>query len=251
MNICLFTKEELDRPLPAKDERAEHIIKVLHKKAGDTFTAGIIGGESGIATITAIDSGGVHYTFTAAGEGKPLLPLVLVVGFPRPIQLRRLLRDAASLGVCQVHLTATALGDKSYMKSTLLQKGAADRMLLEGAAQAGSTRAPALFMHRRLDECLNAVAGNEGAVRIALDNVRPVMPLAEYLKSLHFSPSHSSPAARYIAAIGAERGWTDDERALFTSSGWTLCSMGNRILRTETAAVCAASIILSITGLMR
>lgn len=247
MNICLFTKEELCRPLPAKDERAEHIIKILHKKAGGAFTAGIIGGKSGIATITAIDSGGVHYTFTATGEGKPLLPLVLVVGFPRPIQLRRLLRDAASLGVCQVHLTATALGDKSYMKSTLLQKGTADRMLLEGAAQAGSTHAPALFMHRRLDECLNAVAGQKGTVRIALDNVRPVMPLAKYLKS--FPPS-TLPAAQYTAAIGAERGWTDDERELFTRSGWTLCSMGSRILRTETAAACAASIILAETGLM-
>ena len=48
MNICLFTEEELGKPLLRKDERNEHIIKVLHKKEGDSFDAGIIGKMSGI-----------------------------------------------------------------------------------------------------------------------------------------------------------------------------------------------------------
>ena len=55
MNICLFTQEEITKPLSKKDERGEHIIKILHKKAGDTFTAGILGGQSGTATINKID----------------------------------------------------------------------------------------------------------------------------------------------------------------------------------------------------
>ena len=56
MNICLFSSEEINQPLSLKDERAQHIVKVLHKKEGDTFDAGIIGGASGIATITSISS---------------------------------------------------------------------------------------------------------------------------------------------------------------------------------------------------
>ena len=39
MNICLFTKEEIEQPLSLNDERALHIIKILHKKEGDTFDA--------------------------------------------------------------------------------------------------------------------------------------------------------------------------------------------------------------------
>ena len=55
MNICLFENAEISVPLSFDDKRGEHILKVLHKKQGDDFTAGIIGGASGVATITSID----------------------------------------------------------------------------------------------------------------------------------------------------------------------------------------------------
>lgn len=97
MNICLFSQNEMNNPLSLKDERAQHLIKVLHKKAGDTFTAGIIGGKSGLATITSIDEG-ISFTFEEKGDGKPLTSLRMIIGFPRPIQLKRLLRDIAALG---------------------------------------------------------------------------------------------------------------------------------------------------------
>ena len=52
MNICLFTADEINNPLPLRDERARHIVKILHKKTGDTFSAGVIGGTAGKALIT-------------------------------------------------------------------------------------------------------------------------------------------------------------------------------------------------------
>ena len=51
-----------------------------------------------------------------------------------------------------------------------------------------------------------------------------------------------------IAAIGSERGWTDAERDMLEQNSFTLCSMGKRVLRTETAATVSASIILSSLG---
>ena len=52
------------------------------------------------------------------------------------------------------------------------------------------------------------------------------------------------------AAIGSERGWTEAERDLLEQNGFSLCSMGTRILRTETAATVAASIILDSMGFL-
>ena len=57
-------------------------------------------------------------------------------------------------------------------------------------------------------------------------------------------------SAKIVAAIGSERGWTDDERDLLEKNNFTLCSMGCRILRTETAATVAASIILNSMGFL-
>ena len=241
MNICLFSKEEIAQPLPLRDERAQHIIKVLHKKTGDTFTAGIVGGASGVARIFSIDDSGISFDFTAAGDGKPLSQLEMIIGFPRPIQLKRLLRDIAALGVGRVHLTGTDLGEKSYMQSTLVERGSAYQMLLDGTVQAGSTHVPELCLYKTLDECLDA-AGNEGLL-LALDNVNPSARLADAVKE--GLKTGAAASSRVIAAIGSERGWTDRERRLLEAKGFVRCGMGERIMRTETAATVAGAIILS------
>ena len=235
MNICLFSKDEISKPLPVRDERAQHIIKVLHKKAGDTFTAGIVGGQSGSAQILSVSDEGISFDFTPEGDGKPLTKLEMIIGFPRPIQLKRLLRDIAALGVARVHLTGTDLGEKSYMQSNLVERGSAYQMLLDGTVQAGSTHVPELCLYKKLDECLEAVGG-EGLL-LALDNVNPSTRLADSVKK--------GWSERVVAAIGSERGWTDRERKLLESKGFVRCGMGERIMRTETAATVAGSIILS------
>ncbi len=242
MNICLFTSEEINNPLPLKDERAQHIIKVLHKKTGDEFSAGIIGGQNGIAKILSLDESSISFDFTPTGNGKPLTRLDMIIGFPRPIQLKRLLRDIAALGVGRVFLTGTDLGEKSYMQSTLVEKGAAYKMLLDGTVQAGSTHVPELFLYKTLDECLKeAGAGCSGKkCLLALDNVNPACSLTEAVRK-----NDGAGAERIIAAIGSERGWTERERSLLEATGFVRCGMGPRIMRTETAATAAGAIILA------
>ena len=247
MNICLFSQDEISQPLPLRDERAQHILKVLHKDVGDTFTAGIIGGQSGVAKITGRGEDGISFEFTAGGDGKPLSALEMIIGFPRPIQLKRLLRDIAALGVCRVHLTGTDLGEKSYMQSNLVEHGAAYKMLLDGTVQAGSTHIPELCLYKTLDECLAAVCAGGSGLLLALDNVNPSARLAEAVRTSAFKQGSE---ARIIAAIGSERGWTDRERRLLESQGFVRCGMGERIMRTETAATVAGAIILSELGII-
>jgi 16S rRNA (uracil1498-N3)-methyltransferase len=42
---------------------------------------------------------------------------------------------------------------------------------------------------------------------------------------------------------GPEGGWTDGERASFTTAGWTPVSMGSLILRAETAVIAALAVV--------
>ena len=190
MNICVFSKDEIEKPLSIKDGRGEHIIKILHKKEGDGFSAGIIGGMAGTALITKITADAIEYTFSPESGGKLLHPLTMIIGFPRPIQLKRLLRDIAALGVCTVRLTGTELGEKSYLKSSLAEPGAAYKMLLDGTVQAASTHIPALFMHQTLKECLEKTEEvqekncppEQKPLLLALDNVRPEETLVSALK---------------------------------------------------------------------
>lgn len=244
MNICLFKKEELENPLSFSDERGEHIIKILHKKEGDTFFAGVINSKSGKATITKIENKQIFFTFEPESDGKPLYPLKMIIGFPRPIQLKRLLRDVAALGVSQVHLTGTELGEKSYMQSNLVEHGTAYKMLVDGTVQAGGTWVPDLFLHQNLKECLLALEndGQENELKLCLDNINPSGSLMKVLLA------QKQKSDSIIAAIGSERGWTNNERLLLEKNGYIRCGMGKRIMRTETAATVSASIIGAVQG---
>ena len=266
MNIVLFDSEEINRPLPVKDERASHIIKVLHKKSGESFDAGIINGSAGTAEILSIDDGFINFKFTPLSDGKPLYPLTLIVGFPRPIQLKRLFRDAAGLGVERIWLCGTELGEKSYMDSNIVERGAAFKALLDGTAQAKSTHVPELRLFASVGEMLSVLktevsAGKNAAsvdgkaasvngesaaenILVMLDNEKPEGSLFSFMNGKLASADNKSKKMHVYAAIGSERGWTDNERNLFKNNGFSACLMGNRVLRTETAATVAVSLIL-------
>ena len=258
MNIVLFEEAELVSPLPLCDPRIKHIQKILHKGVGDSFDAGIVNGAAGTAEILSVSHQGMEFRFVANGDGKPLHPVTMIIGFPRPIQLKRLLRDIASLGVSQVHLCGTELGEKSYLKATLSQPEELHAMLKDGSIQAKSTHVPQVFVHQNVASCLDFVAGNDSirvagndsiqvagniSIQVALDNIEPTASLQGFLSS-QFSADEAKTAG-VVAAIGSERGWTVNERNLFRERGFTLCGMGERVLRTETAATTAVAIILS------
>jgi RsmE family RNA methyltransferase len=168
----------------------------------------------------------------------------MAVGFPRPIQIRRLLRDLSNLGLEAVDLLATELGERSYRDTKLLIDGGARAALIEGAVQARDTTIPALLVYPSLEAWLaerpweKAPSPRTGSLLIAPDNVRPEGSLA-----------HLTPQRRPIVlAVGPERGWSDRERDLLEDAGFLRLSMGNRALRTETACVAAAVLAMEKIG---
>ncbi len=241
MNIVLFLKND-NNFLPLLDERTQHIIHILKKKKGDTFEAGIENGDAGLATITDIDTKGIYFDFLPMSKGNPLHPIELIVGFVRPIQLKRLFRDVASLGVQKLHLVGTDLGEKSYMNSKLVERGTAYKALKDGAIQAKSTHVTELIVHNSLASCLNEIALGNKTLKICLDNIEPQCSLFDHLEN------EKKEGQTILAAIGSERGWSTNERAVFKQHNFELCSMGKRVLRTETATTVSLSIILQSMG---
>ncbi|HCM25161.1 MAG TPA: RNA methyltransferase [Treponema sp.] len=243
MNLILFEAEELGKRLPKHDERVVHLTKVLRKGAGDGFDAGVVGGKLGKGRIEAVGSdGSLSFSLLLDSEAPPPFPLRVAVGFPRPIQLRRLLRDLSGLGVLAVDLVGTELGEKSYRDTKLLQDGGARAALVEGAAQARDTRLPVLSTYASLASWLRAAPwGKVPRVLVAPDNVRP----AASLSSLVFTGPDDGEV---VLAIGSERGWSDAEREALEGAGFVRASMGVRALRTETACVAAAVLALEKIG---
>jgi RsmE family RNA methyltransferase len=243
VNIILFEPHEAGKPLSSRDGRAVHLVKVLHKRAGDSFDAGILGGPLGTGTISSIgEDGTLVYALDLRTEPAPRLPIRMAVGFPRPIQLRRLLRDLSNLGVEAVDLVGSDLGEKSYRKTTLLTGGGARAALIEGAVQARDTLIPALSAYPSLEAWLEEASGAfSGALLVAPDNIRPTGAMADL-------PIRKLPT---VLAIGPERGWSGRERDLLERAGFARLSLGKRALRTETACVAAAVVAIEKYGELR
>lgn len=253
MNIILFDEIELEKPLSLHDPRGRHMRKVLRAQVGDTIRVGIINGAIGHAEITRVNDHGYTLSFRWTELSLPLNPIQLLIGHPRPQIMRRILRDCASLGVMSIHFPLSELGEKSYFNSHIWENDTYRHHIREGVEQSGSTLFPTVHKHISLKQCFNSIHATE--YRIAPDNDVSVMPIQTYLKTLpecipEVSAVPSEQVPLLTLAIGPERGWTDIERDMLQSEGYQLVSMGNRILRTDTACVTGLALILSRLGVL-
>lgn len=159
MNRALFLPEEIQDGvvrLPRSDRRAEHIRSVLRAAVGDRVQVGMVNGQRGEAEVGAVDRSGVVLRRLLLPQPPDVLyPITLQLGHPRPIVLRRILKDAATAGFCRIDIIRSQLGERSYMESSLWQdERQLQELLVLGAEQAGGSRIPELRRFWSLDRCL-------------------------------------------------------------------------------------------------
>lgn len=229
MNLILFEAGEIGRPLPLADRRAVHLLRVLRRRPGEPFDAGIVNGPLGKGVIESVGADALAIRFEAGAPPPPCDEIHVLVALPRPQTARKILSEATSLGVASLRFFPSEKGEAGYAASTLWSSGEWRRHLLEGAAQAFDTRLPEVAHDAGLKASCAALS--PGGDRIALDNYEASGPLRPGL------------AARPIAlAFGPERGWSASERSTLRAHGFELAHLGARVLRTETAVVAALAL---------
>jgi len=239
VNLILFEPSEIASPLPLTDARAQHLLQVLRRPAGEAFDCGLVNGPRGKGVIDAIGPDALTLRFTWDGPPPPPEPVNLLVGLPRPQTARDILRETAALGVSALHFVLTDKGEPGYARSTLWSSGEWRRHLVAGAEQAFTTRLPEVSQAQPLVAALSALP--PGGTRLALDNYEA----HDCLGRVHFLDDRT-----VALAIGAERGWSGRERDLLREHQFRPVHLGARVLRTETAAIAALAIVRAKLGLM-
>ena len=234
MNIILFESDETVVVLHRDDARARHLRSTMRCAAGDTFDVGRINGPRGKATVTGIDNGAFSLVITWGQPHSPPPPTRLVVGLPRPQTSRDILREATTLGVTKLDFVLTARSDANYRQSSLWQGEEWRRQIITGAAQAFDTHLPAVAWTGSLREaCQHPAAPTHHS--LALDIYEAETHLSHWS-----APSALSPVTIFI---GPERGWDERDRATLREFEIPFYSVGERVLRTETAVVAALTLI--------
>ena len=238
MNLILFEEPFESIWLAANDERARHLRTVLRAEVGSLVYVGFVNGSIARTQVVASDPAGRYELKVVATEPAPdLLPIHLLIGLPRPHTARRILFEAASLGVRSMHFFQTSKSEPSYAKSRLWQTDEWRDRLLRGVEQAFGTRLPEVGLHA---DMLSAMAKlPEASAKIALDNYEADDSLGSVLLD------HDDTV---VIATGPERGWSAEERAVFREKNWSLAHLGPNVLRTETACVAAVAALAARLG---
>ncbi|MGA6828366.1 16S rRNA (uracil(1498)-N(3))-methyltransferase [Nitrospira sp. NS4] len=113
------------------------------------------------------------------------------------------------------------------------------RIALEAAQQSEQWRVPAIAHPQPMMEFCTGPSAE--SVRLLLAERRDG-------QSLRTVPLPTSANASIVALVGPEGGWTAEEMGLAERSGWLAVTLGQKILRAETAAIVTVGILQHRVG---
>ena len=255
MNRILFERAEIVGGSAAfSDERAEHVLNVLHGAVGQPLKTGELDGLVGTSVITEIrdlheraagsaqrGSGlltGTVVVSCSHTERAPEPWLDLILAPPRPRTLKRLLPQLAALGVGKIVLVGAEKVEKAFWGAQLLKETVYRPLLVDGLMQCGTTRVPTIRCERNFRRYVDLTVAVEFA------DCERIVAHPSFSPSATVQPS----PRRCVLAIGPEGGWTDEEVALLVAKGFCRRSLGSRILRTDTATIALVAQLMAEKG---
>ena len=225
MNIVLLDPRQTESDIwnITASRQLEHLKTHVGVQVGDTLKIGIREEKRYLTEIIEITENSIRVRPLQEERVPEKLPVTLVVAMPRPKVLRRLIMDAVTMGVEKIILIHSYRVDKSYWQTPFLQQ--IDHYITLGLEQAGDTIAPRVEIYKRFkpftEDILPTLIQADCPAYVAHPYTDQKMP---------FAIEHPC-----IVLIGPEGGFIPYEVDLLIKNGCQAVSLGNRILRTETA----------------
>ena len=225
MNLVLVFEEDFVSPMRVvlRGRRAEHVRKVHRLSAGDELVVGLAGGKIGTGRVLAAGEA-LEIDVTLDRDPPPALDVTLVLAVPRPKVLNRVVAAVTSMGVKRVFLVNAWRVEKSYWRSPRMSEENLRAQSILGLEQARDTILPRIELRRLFrpfaEEELPAVIGG-------------TIALVAHPYASEECPRNVRGAI--TLAIGPEGGFIEQEIDSLTKIGFRAVTLGERILRVETA----------------
>jgi 16S rRNA (uracil1498-N3)-methyltransferase len=213
-------------------DEAHHLLHVLRLRPGDEVVLFDGAGEQYRAVVTRCEADtATARKLEALPFHEPPLELVMAVAIPKSDKMTLIVQKLTELGagrMIPLLSKRTDVGAKSGLSEKMIRW---QRVALETCKQSGRARVPRIDEPIRFEELL-----------------------AQELPPRRFLACHgggetlgNQPSPACILAVGPEGGWTDGEVEAATNKGFKKIGLGPWTLRTETAAIAAAAILMSNT----
>jgi RsmE family RNA methyltransferase len=213
-----------------RGRRLAHVRDVHRAAAGESLTVGVANGRMGRGTITHLDDDTLEMDIALERDPPPPLPLTLILALPRPKVLNRVIAGAASLGIKRIVLINAWRVEKSYWSSPRLTPENLRTQSILGLEQSRDTVLPSIETRRLF--------------RPFVEDELPSIARGTHALVAHPQAREECPRGvdeRVTLAIGPEGGFIDAEIASLDRVGFAPVSIGERVLRVETAVAFLAA----------
>lgn len=229
---------EIGRQCALPEELAHHVA-VLRMKAGDTIT--LFNGRGGeyAATLASVEKRRATADIKAfdAREAEPGHLLTLAQALPEGSKMDWIVEKAVELGVTAIQPLVAARSVVRLSDERAAKKLAHWRAIVVAAAeQCGRNRLPSVAEPSSFH---GWIAQQDLHPRILL-SPRASQSLAGWAK-------HHPPQALTVM-VGPEGGFSEDEEKAAIAHGALCLSLGERVLRTETAGLAVAAALNALWG---
>lgn len=229
MNLLLLDSDDFihDDQAVLSHRCANHLLDVQKVCPGDRIKVGQVNGRMGWAIVTSVDQGRVELSDIVLDQAPPIpLPVTLILALPRPKMLRRIFQTAATMGVKDIVLINAVRVEKSYWQSPFLRPEKIREQFILGLEQGKDTVLPKIHMAKLFKPYVEDVLSLR-------DRQHTSLVAHPYQSSA--CPRDLSLTAPCFLAVGPEGGFVEYEVNKLAEIGFQPVSLGERILRVETA----------------
>jgi len=211
-------------------EHASHLARVLRAQVGQEYD--IATGE-GVrsGTITSISDARVEFALGDERLVRPAPDVTLVLAVFKFDRMEWAIEKCTEIGVTRIIPVIAHRTDAHLAAAALKRRERWQRLVLQASEQSRRAAPPEVSVAVKLKQ----LAEPAGGLRVVL---------AESGENLRLRDVVESGSSRLALAIGPEGGWTPEETQWFHDSGWRAASLGDTILRAETAAIVATALAL-------
>jgi 16S rRNA (uracil1498-N3)-methyltransferase len=215
-------------------EHAEHLVRVLRARVGQDFD--IATGEAvRRGRIVSVDSGRVEFDLAEEIPVVGSVRISLLLSIFKFDRMEWAIEKCTELGIAQVIPVIARRTDSHLAAASKKRVERWQRIALQSAEQSRRITPPEIADPSKLADVLNTSA----SMKIVLSESEDQTQLRDVVRP-------DTTEGEIFLAVGPEGGWTDDELQSFQRAGWTAASLGNTILRAETAAIAATAVVISL-----
>jgi len=217
-------------------EAAHHLGRVLRAEPGQVYELSD-GTSVRLGSVVRVGRDVVEFElgeFVACAA--PRLTAILLLAVVKFDRFEWALEKATELGVSEVVPLSAARSEKALVAAAAKRAARWERILVESAQQARRLRPPRLGKLAKSPDAF-AICGQKvsGKIPRILLSERPgALPLRDVLPAFPRDTTNNA-----VISIGPEGGWTEEEFAAAHVADFAEASLGQAILRTETAVAAA------------